>query len=282
MVDAKATLRAGELADLLRARRARLQPEDVGLPAGRRRRTPGLRREEVASLAAISTTYYTFLEQGRDIRPSRQVLDSLASALRLVTAERVHLHHLVYDDDEPAALPEESVSPAVVELIDRLDPAPAYLTGRRYDVLLSNRTARALWTDWTACDADQRNIVWWTLTDPEARTILIDWEDEAASALARYRAAADRHPNDPAFTDLTERLHEAVPEVRKWWADHTIAPLSSGTKRLHHPRIGDLELTFVVLQVAEHPSQTLVAFTPTAQDETRIARLIEPGSSRSS
>lgn len=281
-MDEEARLRASELADLLRARRARLQPGDVGLPAGRRRRTPGLRREEVASLAAISTTYYTFLEQGRDIRPSRQVLDSLASALHLDTAERIHLHHLVYNDDEPAPRPEEGVSPAVVELIDRLDPAPAYLTGRRYDVLASNRAARALWTDWTACGADQRNIVWWTLTDPDARTILIDWEEEAATALARYRAAADRHPNDPAFTELTERLHEAGAEVPDWWADHTIAPLSSGTKRLHHPRIGDLDLAYVVLQVAEQPTQTLVAFTPTVRDEDRIADLIEVGSQRSS
>ena len=136
--------RARELADLLRSRRGRLRPAEVGLPAGARRRTQGLRREEVAQLAAISTTYYTFLEQGRDVHPSRQVLDALARALRLNPAERAHLHELAHGHSMPTA-PEtaEVLVPSVAALVARLDPYPTYVTGRRFDVLAANRAAPA-------------------------------------------------------------------------------------------------------------------------------------------
>jgi transcriptional regulator with XRE-family HTH domain len=184
-----------ELADLLRSRRDRLTPADVGLPAGTRRRTAGLRREEVAQLAGVSTTYYTFLEQGRDVRPSRQVVTALASALRLSSAERAHLFQLagisVAAEDQAQA---ETVAPVVSALVGRLDPFPAYLKGRRWDVLAANRTARALFTDWCARDPGDRNQIWWMFTDPEARKVYVHWEKEAADMLGRFRAAAGRRP----------------------------------------------------------------------------------------
>jgi len=247
-----------ELADLLRSRRDRLTPADVGLPAGTRRRTAGLRREEVAQLAGVSTTYYTFLEQGRDVRPSRQVVTALASALRLSSAERAHLFQLagitLAAEDQTEA---ETVAPVVTALVGRLDPYPAYLKGRRWDVLAANRTARALFTDWSARAPGDRNLIWWMFTDPEARKVYVHWEKEASDMLGRFRAAAGRRPDDPDFTDLTERLHQASPEVRSWWPRHDVAPVGSGTKHLHHPALGDVAFQHTVLQVADHPEQRL-------------------------
>jgi transcriptional regulator with XRE-family HTH domain len=269
--DTPAAVRARELGDLLRARRDRLRPADVDLPAGSRRRTSGLRREEVAQLASISPTYYAFLEQGREIRPSRQVLDALARALRLSEAERGHIHQLAHGDPAPNTRSAETASPAVVALVERLDPYPTYVTGRRFDVLASNRAARALWTNWPTVPPDQRNMLWWTFCDPAARTTLVDWETEASALLARYRAAADRHPHDPTFAQLTNRLQAANADVRQWWSRHEIAPLSSGAKRLRHPTIGEIELQHIVLQLADDPEQKLVTFTPADQED--LARI---------
>jgi len=270
-----AVSRARELADLLRSRRGRLQPADVGLPAGARRRTRGLRREEVAQLAAISTTYYTFLEQGRDVHPSRQVLDALARALRLRPAERAHLHELAHGHQTAEShQPGEILAPAVAALVDRLDPYPTYVTGRCFDVLAANRAARALWTDWSSLPPQERNMLWWTFTAPAARTILVEWETEASALLARFRAAADRHPDDPKFAALTGRLQTASAEARAWWPRHDIVALSSGTKRLHHPLLGDLDMQHVVLQLADDPEQKLVTFAADSTHQQRIAQLI--------
>ena len=266
-----------ELADLLRSRRDRLTPADVGLPAGTRRRTAGLRREEVAQLAGVSTTYYTFLEQGRDVRPSRQVVTALASALRLSSAERAHLFQMagitVVAEDQAQA---ETVAPVVSALVGRLDPFPAYLKGRRWDVLAANRAARALLTDWSARESGDRNLVWWMFTDPGARKVYVHWEEEASGMLGRFRAAAGRRPDDPDFTDLIERLHQASPEVRDWWPRYEVRPVGSGTKRLHHPALGDVAFQHTVLQVADHPEQMLVYFTTSEVPESKLADLADP------
>jgi transcriptional regulator with XRE-family HTH domain len=269
-------IRARELGDLLRSRRERLQPADVGLPAGTRRRTRGLRREEVAQLAAISSTYYAYLEQGREVRPSRQVLDALSAALRLDAAERRHVHELIHGAP-PAETPAlvESLSPPVVSLVDRLDPCPTYVTGRYWDVLASNRAARALWTDWPARPPEARNMLWWMFTDPGARTVMVDWPGEASALLGRFRAAAARHPGDPGFGALLDRLHAASTEIRDWWPQHKVVPLGSGTKRLRHPALGEFELHHVVLQLADEPEQKLVTFTATDQDQARISELLQ-------
>jgi len=131
-------------------------------------------------LAGISTTYYTFLEQGRDLRPSRHVLDALTRALRLSSVERTHVHELVHGlPAPPARAATETLAPALTDLVDRLDPHPTYITGRCWDVLAANHAARTLWTDWPTLPAETRNILLWTFTEPAARTILIDWESEA-------------------------------------------------------------------------------------------------------
>jgi transcriptional regulator with XRE-family HTH domain len=274
---ARATARPrarGEFADLLRSRRDRLTPADVGLPEGSRRRTAGLRREEVAQLAGVSTTYYTFLEQGRDVRPSPQVLIALATALRLSAAERSHLFELA--GVSPPAEHEahaESVPPALGKMVARLDPYPAYVKGRRWDVLAANRAARALFADWRNRRPDDRNLLWWMFTDPVARKVYVDWVQEASAMLARFRAAAARRPDDPDFTGLIDRLHQASPEVRNWWPRHDVLPVAGGTKQLHHPALGDVIFEHTVLQVADHPEQTLVYLTTAAVPESRLAAL---------
>jgi len=215
-----------------------------------------------------------FLEQGRDIRPSAQVLDALGRALRLTGAERAHLHDLVHGGPAVAAQAPDALLPAVEALVARLDPWPAYVTGRRFDVLTSNRAARALWADWPARPAPERNVLWWTFLDPAARTILADWESVAKAELARLRAAFARHPGDQRFAALVARLQDGSAEARRWWPEHDVVPLSSGAKRIRHPALGVIEFQHAVLQVADDPEQKLVTFTAAAQDAARIAELI--------
>ncbi|MFF3955105.1 helix-turn-helix transcriptional regulator [Streptomyces sp. NPDC001890] len=275
---AQSTSRASELGQLLRSRREQLQPTDVGLPAGARRRTRGLRREEVAQLAAISSTYYTYLEQAREVRPSRQVLDTLSAALRLDAAERSHIHELVHGaPPAETSAAAETLSSAVFSLVDRLDPCPAYVTGRCWDVPASHRAARALWTDWPARPPEARNRLWWMFTDPGARQMMVDWPAEASALLGRFRAAVARYPGDPGFSASLDRLHAASPEVRNWWPQHRIVPLSSGTKRLRHPELGEIELEHVVLQLADDPERKLVTFNATDQLRARISQLPQMG-----
>jgi transcriptional regulator with XRE-family HTH domain len=258
-----------ELGRFLRARRERLLPADVGLAPGARRRAPGLRREEVALLANVSTTYYTFLEQGRNVRPSRQILDALAGALRLSATEQALLHQLVEGAASAPGL--EQLAPGVAALVDRMDPYPAYVSGRRFDVLAANRCARALFVDWDAVPHRERNIVWFTLADPRSREIYRDWEQEAAAQLGRFRAAAAQHPGDPDFAEFAERLYQASPVAREWWDRQEAVPLGGGMKRLRHPELGDLDVHHVVLQVADAPEQKLVTFAPAgAADEVLL------------
>lgn len=261
-----------EIGRLLRSRRERLTPQEVGLEPGPRRKTRGLRREEVAALASISTTYYAFIEQGRDVNPSRPVLDALARALQLSPAEHELLCSLALGPhiDRTA---EEVAAPGLVDLVDRMDPYPTYATGRRYDILAANRGARALFADWPALPPADRNIVWFMFTEPRARTLYVDWERESAAALARFRAAAAHNATGAHFPELIERLLAASPEARELWQRHDVQPLRSGTKRLRHERLGEITLRHVVLQVADAPDQKVVTFSPADPGDTRVLSL---------
>ena len=259
------------LGELLRERRARLRPADVGLPAGCRRRTAGLRREEVALLANVSATYYTFLEQGRPVRPSAQVLDALAAALRMNSAERAYLGVLAHGGERPPGVtgagatpadPAEWLDPGVAALVQRLEPFPTIVKGRRWDVLASNPAARALFTDWDARPAGERNLVRWMFTAPRAREVYLEWELEARAMLGRFRLAAARHPDDPGFAALIGQLQRDSEHVRDWWPRHDVVAVGSGSKKLRHPALGPLDYSHVVLQVADHPDQTLVTYSP--------------------
>jgi len=254
------------LGQLLRSRRERLTPADVGLPAGPGRRAVGLRREEVAQLAYLSTAYYTFLEQGRPVRPTSQVLDALASALQMSGAERRYLQVLAHGRDAEAVRADErqveQVDAAVTDLVHRLDPDPTLIKGRRWDVLLANAAARELFDDWAALPSGQRNLVHWMFATNRARDVYVDWEAEARAMLGRFRLAAARHPDDPGFAELIATLHRESPQVREWWPRHDVTAIGNGTKKLRHPQHGPLDYTHVVLQVADHPDQTLVTYRP--------------------
>jgi transcriptional regulator with XRE-family HTH domain len=275
LADSPGNRRLRELGDFLRSRRGRLQPADVGLPSGARRRTPGLRREEVAQLACVSHTYYGFLEQGRDVRPSAQVLDALAQALRLSSAERDHLYVIAHGSVPSRAASTEKLSPGVEALVERLDPNPTFVKGRRWDILAANRGARALFVDWLDLPAGQRNELLWMFTDPRARRVYVDWEHDAAAMLARFRLAAARRPEDPDFAELIERVHEQSPEARQWWRRHEVLSPASGAKRLRHSMLGEITLQHVVLQVADDPEQKLVTFSTTDGNDEPLARLAE-------
>ena len=271
--DTSAVRRLGQFGEFLRSRRARLQPADVGLADGTRRRTPGLRREEVAQLAGVSHTYYAFLEQGRDIRPSGEVLDALARALRLSPAERDHLYVLAQRGAPASENAPETLSAGIAALVARLDPSPTFVKGRRWDILAANRAARALFTDWLAVPPGQRNELLWMFSDPAARDVYVDWEQDAAAMLARFRLAAARRPGDPDFAALIEQLHRHSPEARMWWSRHEVLRPASGTKRLRHPLLGEITFDHVVLQVADDPDQKLVTFSAADGDQRQLARL---------
>ncbi|WP_163509540.1 helix-turn-helix transcriptional regulator [Fodinicola acaciae] len=233
-----------ELAAFLRRSRARLQPADVGLAAGNRRRTPGLRRQEVAQLAGMSVDYYIRLEQGRGPRPSRQMLAALGRALRLSDNAMSHLHHLAGEVPAPPPEPARTVRPGVLHLLDRLDDTPALVCDAAYDVLAWNAMAAALLVDFSAIPADDRNVVWRFFTDPAAR----DRHDGdgaerfARESVADLRAVAARYPRAARVRRLIARLRAASPDFRARWDAGDVETGRSTHKRLHHPLVGWLDL----------------------------------------
>ena len=273
-----------ELGDFLRSRRARLQPGDVGIDNSGRRRTPGLRREEVAQLAGLSATYYMFLEQGRNVRPSPQVLEGLARALRLSPAERAHLHTLATGSPPSDTSQREALAPVVADLVSRLDPYPTFVKGRRWDILAANRAARALFADWPTLPVEERNELWWMFTNPRARDVYVDWESDAFAMLARFRLAAARRRDDPDFADLIERLHRHSSRSAGDGGRHEVLASTSGTKNLRHPLLGEVVLDHVVLQVADDPDQKLVTFAAVDGNPVPFRRLAasvpKPGARR--
>lgn len=257
---------SAEFGKFLKAMRSRLSPEVAGTgPTSGSRRVPGLRREEVARLAGVSTDYYVRLEQGRNIHPSRTVLDAVARALRLDSSEHAHMLDLL---ENCAGSPRESgpsaaqgVRPALRQLLDAVGDVPAMVLGRRSDVLAGNRMAFLLFTDFTALPAAERNLARWTILDPAARELFRDWKTVAAEAAGSLRLDVGRHPNDPQANQLVGELAVHSEHFRQWWAGHRVATRSAGTVRLHHPAVGDLELNFENLILPEDPDQMLRVYS---------------------
>ena len=250
-----------ELAGFLRSRRERLRPADAGLRAGAgRRRTPGLRREEVARLAGISVDYYARLEQARGPRPSAQVLEALARALRLAVAERDHLFRLADQAPGPPRRPPREVPAGILHLLDRLDDTPALVLDAKYEVLAWNAMAVALITDFAALPQERRNAVWGYLREADGQGPLArkDRRELLRGAVADLRAAAARYPDDPGIADLVERLMDDSAEFAALWATHDVAVVHSATKRITHPLVGELELDYEVLLIPERDQRLLL------------------------
>ncbi|MEV3989447.1 helix-turn-helix transcriptional regulator [Streptomyces sp. NPDC049837] len=255
-----------ELSEFLRSRRARLKPEDVGLPEfGRHRRVPGLRREELAQLAGVSVAYYTRLEQGNSRNVSTEVLDAIARALRLTDAERDHLTHLARPSHKkkrraPATRP-QTVRPALQHLLDAMDGVPAYLLGRRLDIVGWNRMARALLGDFAALEPHERNMAWQVFLAPNARDVYVDWDAKATEVVSVLRMYAGCSADDPQLSALVGELSVKSPEFRTLWAAHTVQEKGHGTKRLRHPLVGEVTLAYETLKVPDDHDLALVTYT---------------------
>jgi transcriptional regulator with XRE-family HTH domain len=270
--------RRAELADFLRRRREQIKPEDVGLPNGSRRRTPGLRREEVAQLADVGTTWYTWLEQGRDVRASLEVLEAICRALRLTPAERTHVILLGRGEEPaPCKATNERVSPTIRRLIENLGPNPAYVLGRRWDYLAWNRAACAVFGDFDAIPRAQRNHVWRFFTDSTRREMMPDWERSSRLLVAKFRADSARHLGDPEFEQLIHSLRQSSPEFCKAWKRHEVARAGEGRKEINHPDAGLLVFEHAVFNPADAPDQRLVLYSPLPEHDTaeKLAAMLD-------
>ncbi|MGW2311867.1 helix-turn-helix transcriptional regulator [Actinomadura luteofluorescens] len=252
-----------ELADFLRRSRERLRPQEVGLTAGPRRRTPGLRREEVSQLAGMSADYYMRLEQARSPQPSAQLLGALARALRLTIDERDHLYVLAGHRPPAGPFAGEYVRPSMLYLLDRLHETPAQIIGALGDLLAQNALAEALFGCVCTVEEPDRNIVWRWFTDPFVREAYPEEEHEPHGRrhVAQLRAAVARRGTDAAASALVERLHAASGEFTRIWDRHEVAVERTGRMKVVHPEVGPIEFdTEALLTPAE--DQRLVVFTP--------------------
>lgn len=251
-----------ELGEYLRQRRSELQPTDVGLPATAFRRVSGLRREEVAQLAGVSTDYYTRLEQGRDLSPSEAVLDAIARALDLDEPGRAHLQHLAHPTHPTnrRTTAVQRVRPAVRSMLDAWTDQPAFVLGRRGDVLATNALARALLADFDAMPYRDRNLTKWILLNPAARELYLDWAKIASEMVAILRLDAGAHPGDPRTTELAGELTLNSPAFPKWWSQHKVLDRTWGHKRFYHPVVGPLEIDYEALHLPGDPDQTLFVY----------------------
>jgi transcriptional regulator with XRE-family HTH domain len=274
-----------ELADFLRSRRERITPADVGLPAGPRRRTPGLRREEVAQLAYISTEYYARLEQARAPRPSLEVLAQIARALRLSDAERDHLHHLAGTPPGPPPGPSREVRQSIVDLLHRLPQAAAIVISATYEVIAWNDLAAALMEDFSALSRRDRNLVRRAFLGPhpEGRRLygVSDGEEFALSSVQQLRAASARYPDDRELTGLVAELLDGSEEFARLWAAHDVESRPTLCKTFDHPVVGPVAVNCDVLDIADRDQHVVIyTATPGSPSEEALRLLSVVGTQR--
>jgi transcriptional regulator with XRE-family HTH domain len=260
--------RRAELTEFLKSRRARVQPEDLGLKVfNGRRRVPGLRREELAQSAGVSADYYVRFEQGRADNVSQEILDSVADVLRLTEDERKHLALLAKPARRRARRRSaERMRPGLQRLLDSITDVPAFVLGRRMDVLGWNRLAAALIADFGSLQLKDRNIPRMVFLDPAARDFYPQWEAVAEETVGYLRMYAGRYPDDPELAELVGELSIRSPEFREQWARHDVKDKTFGTKTQHHPIVGDITVQYETLRPPGEPDQLLVTYT------------VEPGS----
>ncbi|MGW7079846.1 helix-turn-helix transcriptional regulator [Streptomyces sp. NPDC054866] len=256
------------LGDFLRARRADLRPQDVGMASYGPRRVAGLRREEVAVLAGVNADYYTRLEQGRERNPSPQVIDALSRALHLDTEARAHLYRLAgaTPNDRPFAHATEQVSPALRQLMDGYPNTPAFVMNRTLDLLAANAMADALYAPFDPAD----NLARMTFLDPAGRTFYTDWDRAAQATVANLREATGFDPDNPRLRELVRTLTEDDADFNRLWNAHTVRGKTQDAKQFLHPDVGRLTLTYQAFDVRDSPGQQLVIYhaepgSPSAQ-----------------
>jgi transcriptional regulator with XRE-family HTH domain len=267
--------RRAELAAFLRSRRERISPEQAGLPPGLRRRTPGLRREEVAQLSGVGVTWYTWLEQGRPINASSQVLGAVARTLLLDQAEREHLFRLADIPDAVTAAADgvtacEQVPAEVQGILDALLPLPASVLNERFDLLAWNAAYSALWPTVVGAAPGERNVLWLCFLHAECCHPYVNRDEQVSTLVAQLRGAYGRHVGEPAWTGFVRRLQARSPDFARLWAEHDVASQASYLKIFRHPAYDRLAMTTTSLAVLAVPGTRVVVYTP-ADDVTRQA-----------
>jgi transcriptional regulator with XRE-family HTH domain len=254
--------RRAELAAFLKTRRAKVRPEDVGLPDGVRRRAAGLRREEVAQLAGVGLSWYTWLEQGRPINASTQVLDALAKTLLMDPVEREHLHVLAGAVPLRGQADDLAIPDAVFAILRSLDPLPATIATSRMDTLGANDAFEAFFAGWHDLGCLHHNGLWCTITEPNARQWLPDYDDDIAYLVARLRYYYARHIGDPEWEANIARLAATSPEFAEIWARQEVAEPRLRARRILHPHLGLMSFTVTQLDVAFCPETFINVYTP--------------------
>jgi transcriptional regulator with XRE-family HTH domain len=269
-------VRHEQIAEFLRARRERLRPELAGLPVGGRRRTPGLRREEVAQLAGVGVTWYTWLEQGRPVNASLSVLEAISRALQLDLNEHAHLLTLAgHVARQKGYRRQAPLDPAVRKVFDALSPMPACVISPCHTVVVSNETSRKLMGDITALPPERRNTMWLLFTEPHWRKLLLDWEREAAHSIALFRGAMAEHAGEPQWEEIVDELLETSEEFREMWAAHHIALSTSRVKSFLHPDIGLIRFTTTPFWLAPMTGMRMITYAPTDEEsEEALERLV--------
>lgn len=257
------------LAQFLRTRRERISPSQVGLPVGKHRRTPGLRREELAVVAGVGTTWYTWLEQGRDITVSASVLESLSRVLCLDADERAYLFILAREQLPATPFPAtETVDPALQLILDSMRVYPAYVVCPRWDIMAWNWAACQVFADFNTMSPQERILPWFLFTDRRSRTQLVDWEAEAQRTLALFRASTQRYIGEAWLTNLVTELKQVSPEFREWWPRQDVQGASTGQTRLNHPLVGMLTMKATTFKLADYPDLQMIVYTPVSGTDT--------------
>ena len=259
-----------ELGEFLRARRDAVTPEQVKLPRGRGRRTPGLRREEVAMLAGVSVTWYTWLEQGRRINASTDVLRAIGRALRLDDAGQEHLLALAQPSAAvtAAATTPDEVPTSLRRLVDAFEPGPAFVLGPHWELTAWNAAEERLYPRITGLEGVERNLIWVLLLGEGVRDLIVDWDIHVRLALAEFRAATSAVRHDPAMVELIDTLTDRSAEFRAWWPEHDVARFETRIRRFDHPRAGRLTFEYQQLTPAEWPGLRIVVHLPVPGDDS--------------
>jgi transcriptional regulator with XRE-family HTH domain len=268
-----AGIRRRELSGFLRSRRERITPEQVGLPQAGRRRTPGLRREEVAQLAGVGVTWYTWLEQGRDINVSEHVLEAIARTLRLDPHERTHLFTLAGAPEPPREKECRAIPPGVHVMLAKLDPLPAVVVNARTDILAYNRGYDFL-MDVSVLPESERNAMLQVFTNPDWQRRLPDWRERADVLVGQLRGAMAKHVGEPAWKSLVKRLRRESPEFDERWQRHEVRPMRNLTKRFQHPSLGLLTFEYTYLWLGQRSELRMTSYTPAdAETAAKLATL---------
>jgi len=273
--------RRSDLSAFLRTRRERITPEMVDLAPGPRRRTPGLRREEVAQLAGVGITWYTWLEQGRPINASSQVLDAISRTLRLDTAERQHLYWLAGQPGTPVLADSTQVTREMQAILDQLGAMPASITNSRYDVLAWNSAYATIFPEVVDAQEGERNSLWQTFVSPSWTTMLVNRDQELPRAVAVFRGAYSRHSDDPCWQDFVRRLAAESAEFARLWARQDVAAPGPRVKTYEHRQMGRISFSTTSFNLSSAPETRMVVYTPLDQGcRDAMTRLLTEGQRR--